>query len=123
MRKFLIILSLFSATTAHAWGRWGHFMVGSGAATLLSESLPEAAFLKNHAFDLGYYSNVPDMIWKGDKNVYETERMEHFMNLEKFQQAMQGDAFPTDRKTFENKFLQSTMRVAVIIGFKSLQIL
>jgi hypothetical protein len=104
MQKILIILSLFSATNAHAWGRWGHFMVGSGAATLLSESLPNTAILKSHAFDLGYYSNVPDMVWKADTKIYTIEHPEHFMDLEIFIREMKGAPFPADRKTFETKF-------------------
>jgi len=47
-------------------------------------------FLKLHSFDLGYYCNVPDLIWKRP-GTYKQEAINHYMNLESYQQKF-GDA-------------------------------
>ena len=54
-------------------------MVGSVAAQILaSEGRP---LFESHRFDLCYYNNVPDLLWKAPAT-YETERHEHYFNLE-----------------------------------------
>ncbi|NJL26207.1 MAG: hypothetical protein HC902_14330 [Calothrix sp. SM1_5_4] len=52
-----------SPSAVWAWGKRGHQIVAETAAHLVAGQ-PEARFLRNHSFDLGYYANVPDVIWK-----------------------------------------------------------
>src|SRR5215204_3958689 len=82
---YLLLIFGF-ATPASAWEKHGHSLICEAAAYALSGQTP---FLKNVSFDLGYYCNVPDMIWKREKT-YKVEREEHFMDLEIFKRAM-GD--------------------------------
>lgn len=76
---FLILVSLFSINT-WAWGRRGHSMVGETAAILIS-SQPNDEFMKAHAYDIGFYANVPDLVWKRPAT-YATERLQHYTNID-----------------------------------------
>ena len=67
---------------AFAWGRRGHQVVGETAGLIVSGE-PEAEFMRNHSFDLGYYSNVPDFGWKRPAT-YAFEKPQHFMDMEIF---------------------------------------
>lgn len=64
---------------AYGWGKDGHCLVGSAAAQVLASE--GKALFKNHRFDFCYYNNVPDLIWKAPAT-YESERHEHYFNLE-----------------------------------------
>ncbi len=59
------IVSLFGLRVL-AWGKQGHAIVNQTAALLLSEET-KYDFLREHAFDLAYFSNVPDIVWKQQK--------------------------------------------------------
>jgi hypothetical protein len=63
-----------------------------------------------HAFDLGYYCNVPDLVWKKPAT-YATEFPQHFMDLEIFEREFKkanakGDPFSLTRLEFEKQYAQ-----------------
>jgi hypothetical protein len=98
---FCLMLTFGFATPALAWEKHGHSLICEAAAYALAGQTP---FLKSVSFDLGYYCNVPDMIWKREKT-YKIEREEHFMDLEIFKRAM-GDKpeWIKDRVQFFKKY-------------------
>ena len=100
------LLFLFS-TTAWAWGKRGHQIVGEAAAIVVSDE-PESAFMRNHAFDIGYYANVPDFMWKKPAT-YAYEKPQHFMDMEIYDREFAKHPEITHplalgRKEFEAKF-------------------
>ncbi|MCM2281107.1 MAG: hypothetical protein NDI61_04600 [Bdellovibrionaceae bacterium] len=107
----LLAASLMTAPQAHAWGKRGHSVIAQTAAMIGADRKTENEFLRNHAFDLGYYANVPDIIWKKPET-YKIESNNHFMDMEIFQRAFSakaGDAvllkpFELNRAEFEAKF-------------------
>ena len=111
----LAFLALASMTlgpiTAHAWGKRGHQIVGDVAAILATETGgADAAFIRGHGFDLAYYGNVPDFVWK-KPDTYQVEWTNHFMDLEIFARAVKSDAdedkqrwFEMDRRAFDSGF-------------------
>lgn len=111
------ILTL-SADRAEAWGRVGHDLAARVASQILSETAGKSAtakaFYKARAFDLGYYCNVPDLIWKKPAT-YEAEWINHFMDLEIFERefkkaieegrlSAKDEPFDLSRSDFEKKF-------------------
>ena len=93
---------------ANAWGKRGHSIVCQTAAALLAASEPKAEFLKKHSFDLGYYCNVPDLVWKRPAT-YDLEFPQHFMDLEIFERAFKKspratDPFLLSRAEFEQAY-------------------
>jgi len=94
---------------AYGWGRRGHQMVGETAAMLVADDLPRPSLFKEHSYDLAYYCNVPDFIWKRPET-YEMERAQHFMDLEIFDRAFakkNADAaavYALPRAEFEKQF-------------------
>jgi len=108
MIKNLIFLSLLLIDVqAHAWARRGHAIIGSAAAYVL-----EKDFLKEHSFDMSYYSNVPDFIWKEEEH-YTVERVEHFFDKEIFDRTLGADAvYNSNRMEFftKNKIPRSAGR-------------
>lgn len=85
--KSALLLSIaFFSSFSWAWGKRGHALICETAAYLaLSDEKPGEFphFLKVHSFDLGYYCNVPDIIWKRPAT-YSKESPNHFMDLEIF---------------------------------------
>jgi hypothetical protein len=90
----------------------GHDLTARVAAHLVAESSGKA-FYKAHAFDLGYYSNVPDLVWK--KSNYDVEWYNHFMDLEIFDRELKKaieegrwsakeDPYELSRPVFDSKF-------------------
>lgn len=82
MIRILLVISIVCAfsTGALAWEKRGHEIVASVAARLLEEK-QHREFLRNHEFDLGYYSNVPDIIWRGlGKEIGEREGPQHYID-------------------------------------------
>lgn len=80
MKKLIFILISATSLNVFAWGHRGHEIVASVAARLLEEKESMKYLLENE-FSLGYYTNVPDMIWKNlGKETYETERPQHYMD-------------------------------------------
>jgi len=108
-RVTLLMLLLISQSHAWAWGRRGHALVCQEAAYLVANQDDKANFLKNHSFDLGYYCNVPDVIWK-EPPTGETETPNHYINHEVFVRAIGADkvsaALAMDRATFEKTYPQ-----------------
>ncbi len=104
-----LIGSTFYSPSAEAWGRRGHAAVAVVAADLAAVQKPEAAFLKDRAFDLGYYSNVPDLIWK-KSDTYAIEWFQHFMDLEIFEREIKSSKnkvsipYALDRDTFTKTY-------------------
>ena len=97
MKNIIVGILLFSSPHALAWGKRGHVIVCETAALLVA-SEPNADFLKARAFDLGYYCNVPDFIWKREAT-YGFEKPQHFMDLEHFDAAFKKK--PEVTKPFE----------------------
>ncbi|MBX3021415.1 MAG: hypothetical protein KF799_07015 [Bdellovibrionales bacterium] len=105
--KYILILLVLSPWTAFAWGRHGHHTVGEIAATLAAKD-KNVPGLKAHAYDIGYYCNVPDFIWKRPAT-YETEKPQHFMDMEIFKRAFKKKPdikapLELSRKDFEAQF-------------------
>lgn len=103
---FLVMLA-FSSHPVFAWGKRGHQVVCETAALLAAQE-PNGQFLKARAFDLGYYCNVPDFIWKREAT-YGMERPQHFMDMEHFEAAFKKKPevtkpFELSRKEFETQF-------------------
>ncbi len=87
MKKQILLLSIplfftLYSINAQAWGKRGHHIVGEMAAILASGE-KDGAFLKAHSYDLGYYNNVPDLVWKRPAT-YKVESTNHFMDMELF---------------------------------------
>ncbi|MBX7231050.1 MAG: hypothetical protein K1X29_03090 [Bdellovibrionales bacterium] len=80
-----LALQFFFPQTAWGWGRQGHKIVGETAANLVAQdpNLQTQKLFKQHSFDLGFYCNVPDFIWKRPAT-YATEKTEHYLNLDSF---------------------------------------
>jgi hypothetical protein len=108
MKKSIVFTAvLLMSSNAFAWGRRGHQMVAETAATVVS-SEPQSEFMRAHSFDLAYYANVPDFIWKRPAT-YAMERNQHYINLEVFQRefAKQPEItkpWELSRKEFDAKF-------------------
>jgi len=91
------LICLAFSLQAHAWGKRGHMMVSETAAYVLKDELP---FLKGHSFDLGYYANVPDILWKRPET-NKFERSEHYVDMEIISRAMGEKAnWDSDRRKF-----------------------
>lgn len=107
-RFFTFIFIASFSTHALAWGKRGHQIVGETAALLASKE-PSGEFLKAHSFDMGYYNNVPDLVWKKPKT-YKSESNNHFMDLEIFEEALKKkkadltSALKLTRSEFEKKY-------------------
>src|ERR1700733_12770660 len=101
----LIALAIVN-TSAWAWGRRGHEIVcASGAYLVAGEK--GAGFLKEHSFDLGYYCNIPDFVWK-EPLTYLLEGPNHYVNIEIFERAIKGSdikkPYEMNRLDFEKAF-------------------
>lgn len=105
----LLLVAVSIPTQAFAWGRRGHSIVCQSAAYLVANE-PKAEFLKNHSFDLGYYCNTPDIIWKDSPAIYKQEWFNHFMDMEMFDRFLRGEdankVYELDRVTFNKTFPQ-----------------
>lgn len=97
---------LTTSASAHAWGKRGHSIVCQTAAYLAAQS-PKGEFLKSHSFDLGYYCNVPDLVWK-KPNTYKVEWTNHFMDMEIFDRGLKNSKvekpFELERGKFNSEF-------------------
>lgn len=117
MRRILFLIvalsvTLMNANFALAWGRIGHDLAARVAAHLVSETTSKP-FYKSRAMDLGYYCNVPDLVWK--KSHYNIEWTNHFMDLEIFDREFKKrieegklspkeDPYEMTRAAFNTKF-------------------
>jgi len=80
---FLTLLVSLVPQFAFGWGKRGHEIVASVAARLLEEN-QHADYLKEHEFDLGYYANVPDLVWRNiSKEIGATEAPQHYIDWTK----------------------------------------
>ncbi|MBN8540955.1 MAG: hypothetical protein J0L82_11260 [Deltaproteobacteria bacterium] len=109
---FVILATLLVSANALAWGRIGHDLSARVAAHLVAETTGKP-FYKSRAMDLGYYCNVPDLVWK--KTSYQVEWTNHFMDLEIFQREFtkrmeegkltpKEDPYDLPRAAFNTKF-------------------
>ena len=96
---WVTFLLLVGASSAHGWGNRGHATVAEAAAYLLADQYP---LFKSQAFQLAYYNNVPDLLWKGTEKLRKQESSEHFMDLEVFERAGVRD-WDEDRLQFLKK--------------------
>lgn len=109
----LFFVMICFSLQASAWGKRGHSLVCETAAYIASvqeSRSQETHFLKLHSFDLGYYCNVPDLIWKRP-GTYKKESINHFMNLEHFERSLSKEEraskkspFHLSRKEFDKKY-------------------
>ena len=81
-RHLVIFLIAWVPLHAQAWAQRGHAMIANAAAYVLAD---QHKIFKDKSFDLEYYSNVPDKVWKADSAVEAGERPEHYINLEIYQ--------------------------------------
>ena len=106
MRALLLLTVIAFALPAHAWDKRGHAIVCQTAAYLAAKE-PKGDFLKNHSFDLGYYCNVPDLVWKKPET-YALEANNHFMDMEIFERGLKDSKvespFAMDRLAFNAAF-------------------
>ncbi len=84
----LIVFCTGAGVNAFAWGRRGHSSVAALAAYVLAKHSGDQ-FLKEKSFDLGYYANVPDFIWKRPAT-YERESLQHFMDYDLFERIIKA---------------------------------
>lgn len=103
----LVLVLMVNGSTAWAWGKRGHQIVASAASIVVSGE-PDSAFMRAISFDMGYYANIPDFMWKKPAT-YDVEWTEHFQDLEVFTRAFakQPDVkkpFELSRKDFDAKF-------------------
>lgn len=110
---FILAVGVLAAPSrAFAWGRMGHDLSARVAAHLLAGTTKKN-FYKAHTFDLGYYCNVPDLVWK--KTSYDVEWTNHFMDLEIFEREFKKateegrlspkeDPYELSRAAFDAKF-------------------
>ncbi len=79
MIGFLIVLFSFTTSPeAHAWGRQGHSLIGETSARILGKEFHNDV-LHQHSYDVGYYANIPDILWKLTPAERERERFNHYM--------------------------------------------
>jgi len=98
---FLVVIN----GTAQAWEKRGHEIISSVAARILEEKRTKG-FLRHNEFDLGYYANVPDIIWKAD--LPPASRMEppqHYMDWNKTLESVFGQPknLPIEFGDFKSK--------------------
>lgn len=107
-------LLMVAPLSTFSWGRVGHDLTNRVAAHLVAKTT-DKSFFRTRAFDLGYYGNVPDLVWK-KPGTYEVEWFNHFMDLEIFEREMKkaledgrvsakDDPFEWDRAKFDAKFV------------------
>jgi hypothetical protein len=108
--KSLILLTaalIAAPSLSHAWSKRGHTIVCQVAGYLNGTSDPKAAFLKAHAYDIGYYCNAPDFFWKKPATK-DKEQHNHFMDMEIFERGIDAKdlskAFDMDRATFNTTY-------------------
>ena len=103
-----LMISLSYPVTSLAWGKRGHALVCQTAA-YLNATDAQTEFLKSSSFDLGYYCNAPDLVWKAPAT-YKQEWFNHFMDMERFDRAFRSSAvknpFELDRAAFDAAFTQ-----------------
>ena len=108
MKYWIVLTSLITSTTCFAWGKRGHETVGSLAAQLLAKQTINGRFLLHHSFDMGYYNNAPDIVWKSTDEVYKKEWTQHFIDFEAFDKEFKSrnieNGWSPDRKAFFEKF-------------------
>lgn len=108
-----LLLSFMLSNRALAWGRMGHDLSARTAARLLADTTKKS-FYKTHTTDLGYYSNVPDLVWK-KPGTYDVEWTNHFMDMEIFERELKKaveegrwsakeDPYDLGRAAFDAKF-------------------
>ncbi|PWU15095.1 MAG: hypothetical protein C5B49_12325 [Bdellovibrio sp.] len=107
-----LLIGLVSSPDVHAWGRHGHQIIAETAALLASDQ-PMAEFLRARTFELGYYANVPDFMWKR-LATFVREDPQHRMFLEKFDRFFQihkevDHPFALPRAEFDKRFPEASV--------------
>lgn len=98
-----VLFLLVIPKDVHAWGKRGHETVGSLAAQLLAKEHKGSEFLAHHTYDMGFYNNVPDLVWKADSETYKKEFVQHFMDMEHYER-VKNLKWNKDRKSFFKKY-------------------
>ena len=99
----LALTLLIPLKNIYAWGKRGHETVGSLAAQLLAKEHKGSEFLSQHSYDMGFYNNVPDLVWKADSETYKKEFVQHFMDMEHYEK-IKDLKWNKDRKSFFEKY-------------------
>lgn len=112
MFSTLVTLSFFTLffapAQASAWARRGH-AISCEVASYLAADEPKGLFLKAHSFDLAYYCNAPDFIWKRPAT-YTREAPQHYMTMGLIDKVISERTekiekpFALDRASFEKTF-------------------
>lgn len=131
------LASTMLSSQAFAWGKRGHSMVCETAAYILLDdakhiaktdksaskkgdktkdgtdeteskaAVADIGFLADHSYDLGFYCNAPDLVWKREAT-YKREWFNHFMDMEIFQRELKDahveKPFSLSRLEFEKAF-------------------
>lgn len=96
---------LVQGSRAWGWGARGHGLVATTAAYVLADEDLKGEnakrFLKDNSFDLEYYANVPDVVWKKPATFGE-EAFNHFMDSEAFSKVLKET--PEDLKLSREAF-------------------
>lgn len=102
--SLFVFLTLASfSTETFAWGKRGHETVGSLAARLLAEKHKGSEFLSEHSYDMGFYNNVPDIVWKSNPETFKKESIQHFMDMEHYKDVKKSD-WTHKRENFFKKY-------------------
>ncbi len=81
-------------------------MVGSLAAQLLAKETTQGRFLGQHSFDMGFYNNAPDLVWKANPETYKKEFTQHYLDLELFDRAFAAKNEPNAWLPVRSEFLK-----------------
>ncbi|MBI2567240.1 MAG: hypothetical protein HYV63_09445 [Candidatus Schekmanbacteria bacterium] len=98
-RALLAILMIVSPVAAGAWGRQGHDMVARLAVDLLTRTEKEAntRFWRFNRYDLGYFSNVPDLVFRmRPEEAKQFEPPVHYVDLDNLLAPEQAATLPLD---------------------------
>ena len=106
-KTFIIVgfLVLLSCQVSWAWTKRGHEIVSTVAARVVEEKR-DATYLRSREFDLGYYGNAPDLIWRFDPPpISKVEPPQHYMDWVKDFQDIFGSpkSLPVEFKDFKAK--------------------
>lgn len=95
---------LLSPQDSFAWGKRGRPVLIQTALQLLSKNQPKNYFLRRYSYDIGYYGNVPEIVWKKDPKSSKIEESEQWINLEIYDRLVKDDKWSSERQKFFKKY-------------------
>ncbi len=114
------LLCLLFSNVTFAWGKRGHEIIASIGAELLVQKRG-AQYLKVHGFDLGYYSNVPDIIFRNiNSETSQLEGPQHFIDWnEKFIKTFEKpENLPVSFSEYKEKFSEGFNRELGLVPWR-----